>query len=90
MKLRLVEDRDVVEKKEDCAFYRDGFCVLDDRECHKVSRNAMKRYDGFSQRDYIEIHWRRRERFEDLLLHAVSLSLSLTAVVISIITLVLN
>ena len=90
MGLRILGRKAEVERKEDCAFYKDGFCMLDDRECVKVSRNAMRRYDGFSQRDYIELYWRRRERFQDLLMHAISLALSLAAVVISIVTFALN
>jgi len=88
MSLRIVGSRRELERREDCAFYRDGFCLLDDRQCVKLSRNAMRRYDGFEQRDYLELHWRRRQRFQDLWLHTLSLSLSLAAVILSCLTLV--
>jgi hypothetical protein len=82
--MRLRRSRQVVDSKEECAFHADGFCLLDDRECEQISRSAMRRYEGLSLSDYLELHRQRQQRRADLWFQWVSLMVSVLALCISV------
>ena len=73
-----------VEKVEDCAFYEVGYCILNNRSCNIVSHNAIRRYPGFETRDYIELHWRQKQRVIDMRFRWAAVLMSLLALIISI------
>lgn len=86
MHFRFPINRRAVDEREDCAFFAEGFCVLNDHECTKISKNAIKRYDGLVLRDYLDIHRQRSQRKADLLFQWFSLAVSILALVISIVS----
>lgn len=87
--MRILGVEPAVAKREECAFYSDGYCKLDDRLCKIVSKHAVRRYGELGFRDHFEIYIARRRWRVERLLEIISVGASLAACIIAVVALVI-
>jgi len=74
-----------LEKKEDCYFEKDGYCLHSLKTCKKICKFAVREFEGFSFRDHFDIFLRQKEINRDFKIRWLAVYISFLALIVSFI-----